>query len=230
MNTHASQTDEDMTPEPANQEPANQEPAGTPESAPEDTRPSNAAQSDYWVLKYGEDLYGPYTIEAMERYIKEGRVAAQSIIAPAGSENWQSARDVSIFAAYFDRGRADQSHATAAAARNERPAYGSGKGQVDRRKRADTNNFVVITQIKSHHGPDLERAIMSVGPAMKIAPNAWVINAKTTAPGLLNHLSQHIGRIDQLFVSDATADRIAWFNFGPELDAKVRRVWRKPVS
>lgn len=191
---------------------------------------ANAAQSDYWILKYGEEIYGPYTIEAMERYIAEGRIADHSIVAPAGTEEWKPAKDVSVFTCYFDKTRSDQTHSTPAKPGDNRPAYGSGKGQVDRRKRPETNNFVVITDIKSHHGPEFERAIMSVGPAMKIAPNAWVLNAKTTAPGLLNHLSQHIGRVDRIFVSDSTADRIAWFNFGPEMDAKVRRVWRKPAS
>jgi len=29
-----------------------------------------------------------------------------------------------------------------------------------------------------------------------------------------------------LFVIDATNDKAAWFNFGPEVDARIRKIWR----
>lgn len=220
--------------------PAPEEQSGQPQAASE--------TKTFWTLKYGDQIYGPYSQDAMERYIGEGRIVAQSVIAPAGSEDWKFAKDVSVFAVHFGSAPAQPGAQTGAEAGlqastqpdrranrraadtgDDRPAYGPAKGQVDRRKRPETNNFVIIAEIKSHHGPELERALMSAGPAMKIASNAWVLSAKTSAPGLLNQLSQHIGRMDQLFISDATSDRIAWFNFGPEMDAKVRRVWRKPT-
>ncbi|WP_420559075.1 hypothetical protein [Tepidicaulis sp.] len=217
---------------------------GTPAAAA-DAQPQPAREAKtFWTLKYGDQIYGPYAHEAMEKYIGEGRIVAQSVIAPAGSEEWKFAKDVSAFAVHFGGAPAQPEAETglqastqpdrranrrAADTGDDRPAYGPAKGQIDRRKRPESNNFVIIAEIKSHHGPELERALMSAGPAMKIASNAWVLSAKTSAPGLLNQLSQHIGRSDQLFISDATSDRIAWFNFGPEMDAKVRRVWRKPT-
>lgn len=217
---------------------------GTP-AATTDAQPQAASEAKtFWTLKYGDQIYGPYAHEAMEKYIGEGRIVAQSVIAPAGSEEWKFAKDVSAFAVHFGGAPAQPEAETglqastqpdrranrrAADTGDDRPAYGPAKGQIDRRKRPESNNFVIIAEIKSHHGPELERALMSAGPAMKIASNAWVLSAKTSAPGLLNQLSQHIGRSDQLFISDATSDRIAWFNFGPEMDAKVRRVWRKPT-
>jgi hypothetical protein len=30
-----------------------------------------------------------------------------------------------------------------------------------------------------------------------------------------------------LFIVDATHDKAAWFNFGPEADARIRRIWQK---
>jgi hypothetical protein len=29
-----------------------------------------------------------------------------------------------------------------------------------------------------------------------------------------------------LFVADASNDKAAWFNFGPEADARIRKLWR----
>lgn len=219
--------------------------ATTPEEGagqPEDTAPTQSPDAGnqpdgdgrmladgHWSLKYGDDVYGPYTYEAMEGYIAEGRVAAHSVIAPTGSEDWQEARNVTIFAAFFDEERANVTASTPSHPRDRETVYGSKKGQIDRRKRPDTSNFIIITDIKSRHGATLEQTIMSLGSALKVANNAWVINCAGTAPGILNQLSKVVSKQDGLFVADATRDRTAWFNFGPETDAKIRRVWRKPV-
>jgi hypothetical protein len=81
--------------------------------------------------------------------------------------------------------------------------------------------------IKARYAGPLEQAIMSLGPAYKLAPNVWCVNTDSTAAGLLNDLSIHIGKTDSMFIVDATRDRTAWHNLGPETDAKIRRVWRR---
>ena len=113
------------------------------------------------------------------------------------------------------------------AAEGQRPAYGPGKGQIDRRRQPDTANFIIVMDIKARFAGPLEQAIMSLGPAYKLAPNVWCVNTDATAAGLLNDLSQHIGRTDTMFIADTTRDRTAWSSMGPEVDAKIRRVWRR---
>lgn len=108
-----------------------------------------------------------------------------------------------------------------------RSNYGPGKGQMDRRRQPETSNFIIVMDVKSRYTGPLEEAIMSLGPAYKLAPNVWCVNAAATAPGLLNDLSMHIGKTDSMFIVDATRDRTAWHNLGPETDAKIRRVWRR---
>lgn len=108
-----------------------------------------------------------------------------------------------------------------------RAVYGSGKGQIDRRRQPDTANFIIVMDIKARFAGPLEQAIMSLGPAYKLAPNVWCVNTDATAAGLLNDLSQHIGRTDTMFIADTTRDRTAWSSMGPEVDAKIRRVWRR---
>ena len=68
---------------------------------------------------------------------------------------------------------------------------------------------------------------MSLGPAYKISTNVWVVHTPTGAPEVVNSLTQHLGSTDRLFVVDATRNRTAWFNMGPETDAKIRQVWRQ---
>lgn len=209
--------------------------------------------ADRWLLKYGDRIYGPYTVDAMKSYIAEGRVIAQSVIAPEGTlpgaENWQAAADVETFAAHFAAPQPETPVESAAPASTpvaaataspapdtvdteaqpsqERSAYGSSKGQTDRRRQPETANFVIVMDIKARYAGPLEQAIMSLGPAYKLAPNVWCVNANGTAAGLLNDLSVHIGKSDSMFIVDATRDRTAWSNLGPEIDAKIRRVWRR---
>jgi len=108
-----------------------------------------------------------------------------------------------------------------------RSVYGPGKGQVERRRQPETANFIIVLDIKARFAGPLEQAIMSLGSAYKLAPNVWCVNADATAAGLLNELSQHIGRTDTMFIADTTRDRTAWSSMGPEIDAKIRRVWRR---
>ncbi|MBX3488343.1 MAG: DUF4339 domain-containing protein [Parvibaculum sp.] len=117
--------------------------------------------------------------------------------------------------------------ASAQSGEQRRQPYGPGKGQVDRRKQPETANFLIVLDIKARFAGPLEQAIMSLGPAYKLAANVWCVNTDATAPGLLNDLSVHIGKTDSMFIVDTTRDRTAWSSMGPEVDAKIRRVWRR---
>lgn len=206
-----------------------------------DSGPADApTTADQWLLKYGDRIYGPYSLEAMKSYVAEGRVIAQSVIAPEGTlpgaEVWQAAADVPAFAPLFAEPQpaapaesvpSSPTPVDAEQQSQERAAYGTAKGQVDRRRQPETSNFVIIMDIKARYAGPLEQAIMSLGPAYKLAPNVWCVNANATAAGLLNDLSVHIGKSDSMFIVDATRDRTAWSNLGPEIDAKIRRVWRR---
>lgn len=203
------------------------------------TAPSNESR---WLLKYDERIYGPYTRTAMESYIAEGRIAARSIIAPEGtlpgSDAWREAAATSEFSSFFQgipvtvTPRSDAqtpSAAKAPASAERRASYGPEKGQIDRRRQPETSNFIIVIDVKARYAGPLEQAIMSLGPAYKLAPNVWCVNAEATAPGLLNSLSQHIGKTDSMFIVDATRDRSVWLNIGPESEAKIRRVWRRAL-
>jgi hypothetical protein len=202
-----------------------------------------------WLLKYADRIYGPYSQEAMIGYIGEGRVIAASLIAPDGTgvddSGWTNASEIAVFASYFNPPASEPAvetttpvaemaapHGSAARepetdASGKRPVYGAGKGQTDRRRQPETANFIIVMDIKARYTGPLEQAIMSLGPAYKLAPNVWCVNADSTAAGLLNDLSIHIGKTDSMFIVDATRDRTAWHNLGPETDAKIRRVWRR---
>lgn len=200
-----------------------------------------------WVLEVSGRIYGPYTGHALREYAREGRVAAHSRVArtgqPAGEENWIAAAQDPALSAFFtsdvDAGALQPVlHDTQNTTLNDTDAvlgtqptkqavFGSKKSQTDRRTQPTSFNIVVVTDVKSRSSGPLENAIMSLGPAYKISANAWVVHTPSGAPEVVNILTQHLGSSDRLFVVDATRNRTAWFNMGPETDAKIRQVWKQ---
>jgi hypothetical protein len=174
---------------------------------------------------------------------------------PAGASMWRYAIDIPLFAPLFaapeepspaeehdalandevaeqpadDTAATDLTASVTQADETDEPrvSYGPGKGQMERRRQPETANFIIVMDIKARFAGPLEQAIMSLGAAYKLAPNVWCVNTDATAAGLLNDLSQHIGRTDSMFIADTTRDRTAWSSMGPEVDAKIRRVWRR---
>ncbi len=198
-----------------------------------------------WVLDVGGRIYGPYTGHALKEYVAEGRVAAHSVVArtgrPAGEEVWMPAADDPALGRLFMDDAIDDMPAEAAPVRHDAPnpspqpdpraderhvTYGSRKGQVDRRKQPGSFNLVIVTDIKSRSSGPVEDTILSLGPAFKLSANAWVVHTPSGAPEVVNVLTRHLGSADRLFVVDATRNRTAWFNMGPETDAKIRQVWK----
>lgn len=89
-------------------------------------------------------------------------------------------------------------------------------------------HFAVILDQKAvaaHN--NLEDAINSLGQAYRLTTNVWIISTDQTVSAVRNRLVQELGKSDSLFVIDASRGKAAWFNFGPEADVRIRRVWQK---
>lgn len=190
-----------------------------------------------WVLDVQGRIYGPYTGHALKEYARQGRLAPHSIVArtgrPAGEEEWMRAADDPVLATLFPDTALtptpvrSRTAATPRAAADAGVQYGPNKGQVDRRAQPTSFNIVIVMDVKSRSSGPLEAAILSLGPAFKVAANTWIVHTPSGAPEVVNLLTPHVGSADRLFVVDATRNRTAWFNMGPETDSKIRQVWKR---
>jgi hypothetical protein len=61
-------------------------------------------------------------------------------------------------------------------------------------------------------------------------PQAWVVSSEMSLNAIRNTLVQKLGKLDTLFVADASHDKAAWFNFGPEAESRIRRIWQKVLE
>lgn len=119
------------------------------------------------------------------------------------------------------------------------PADAARQGPADRRRKprnveetaereeVEVANFVLIFDVKSRGHGKLEEDIMAMGKAVKILPGVWLLHGPYTAGSIRNQLIHHFGTLDSFFIIDASRDKLAWFNFGPEVDSTIRQVWKR---
>jgi hypothetical protein len=186
--------------------------------------------SDFWIVSVSDKAYGPYTTPQMETFAAEGRLAAYSLVARAGETEFRAAGEEPAFSALFQPSKmAPQVRADAM--QPDEPAAVQKFGRGDADAHGERSRFVIIADMKSRSIQGIEEEIFRMGPAYAILPQVWLLVSDMTVNAVRNILIQKLGKLDVLFVVDATHDKGAWFNFGPEADARMRKLWVKdPVA
>ncbi len=181
-----------------------------------------------WTMNVSGRIYGPYTSDRMRDFIHEGRMAPHSLITREGRSDWHEARDEPEFAELFIPNGAHHMHS----AFTQTP-FGTAPSHmtppVTDNAMPARAQFAVIVDQKSRSTGNLDKAILSLGPAYRLSASVWIVSTDQSVNAVRNRLVQELGKLDTLFVVDATRGKAAWFNFGPEADVRIRRVWQKPL-
>ena len=181
--------------------------------------------SESWTISVGGRVYGPYGIEQMRGFHAEGRLADHSLVARAGEDQFHAANEDPELALFFQPAPQQQP-----APQPEAPAAPHRFG-ADSEASGERTHYVIIADMKSRSIAGLEEEIFNLGPAHRFMPQAWVLSSEVGINTIRHALVQKLGKIDTLFIVDAAHDKAAWFNFGPENDARVRRMWtREPAA
>ncbi len=162
----------------------------------------SAAASKWWVQVRGK-AFGPYSIEQMAQFMSEGRVRPATMVSDNGKDNWVEARRIMAL-----RGL-----------RTPKPA-----NDVE-----EAANVFVHAEIFSGAWNGFVAALESMGRICEMAPGLWLLRTTYSAGIVRNTLSQTLERGDRFVVIDATRDRLAWFNLGPETDVRISQVWNGPA-
>jgi hypothetical protein len=158
----------------------------------------------------------------MKAFAAEGRLGSQSLVARAGETNFRKAAEEPELARIFSP-PPPREGAVAQSLRRDAPgSFGRNDPQPPGRERT---HVVIIADLKSGSIARLEEEIATLGPACAILPQVWLLASDTSVTNVRNHLVLQLGKLDMLFVIDATNDKAAWFNFGPEVDARIRKIW-----
>ena len=173
------------------------------EHAVSDVARINSPIATQWWVQIRGRSFGPYTIEQMARFMSEGRVKPTSMVADNPNSGWMEARKVMSL-----RGLR-----TPAAANDA----------------AGAANVFVQAEIFSGATMTFLAALEDLGTVCDLAPGLWLVRTKFSAGVIRNTLSQTLETGDRFVVIDATRDRLAWFNLGPETDVRIGKVWNGPL-
>jgi hypothetical protein len=84
-----------------------------------------------------------------------------------------------------------------------------------------------MADMKSGSVAALEAEIFNLGPAYPVLPYVWIVSSESGVNAIRNLLVQKLGKRDALLVVDTAHNKAAWFNFGPETEARIRSIWSK---
>jgi hypothetical protein len=202
--------------------------------------------AENWCIKVQEKVYGPYTTQQMRKVAHEGRLAAWSLISPAGGRSWREARRELVFSNFFGGEKNETAtpkaefHSKSFGRRSDgdgvinedapqpqqktKPANNTKTARLPKaEKTTDTGsaNFVVIFDVVSAAASRVEAAMLSLGPAFRIADNVWHVSCELTAVGVRNAIAPYLRGSESIFVVDASRGRSSWSNYAPEPNAKL---------
>ena len=181
--------------------------------------------SDFWIVSVSDKAYGPYTTPQMEAFAGEGRLSPSSLIARAGETEFKPAGEEPAFSALFQPSKMTPVARAESIQPGEPVAQKFGRGDAE--AKGERARFIVIADMKSRSIQGLEEEIHKMGPAHSVLPQVWLLVTDLSVTTVRNLLIQQLGKLDVLFVVDTTHDKAAWFNFGPEADARIRKLWVK---
>lgn len=194
--------------------------------------------AETWTISVGGRVYGPYSLEQMQGFHAESRLADYSMVARAGEDQFHPAHEDPALAPLFRPAPASVDEpdvsapapglsASASLIEPGQPHRFGARSEVDPSSSQPTH-FVIVADMKSGSITGLEEEIFSLGQAHRFGPQAWVLSSDGTINTIRNALVQKLGKIDTLFIVDAVHDKAAWFNFGPETDTRIRKMWSRP--
>src|SRR5665213_1284678 len=181
--------------------------------------------SDNWTISVAGRSYGPYTLAQMQSFAAEGRLAALSLVAHADEDQFHAAGEDPVLGALFRPVTPAKTPQFFTAEGDEEPqSFGRHDDDSPTGEKA---HFIIVADMKSRSIAGLEEEIFNLGPAYPIMPQAWLLASDMPINAIRQTLVRKLGKLDILFVADTTHDKAAWFNFGPESDTRIRRIWQR---
>jgi hypothetical protein len=181
--------------------------------------------SPNWMVSVGGHAYGPYTAAQMQMFAVEGRLVAHSLVAQEGGEFGPASEDPLLATLFHVPERPTLMEKGPAPADDAPKSFGQTEAPTD-----EPSHFLIIADMKSGSITALEDEIHRLGPAYAVMPQGWVLACELSLSAVRNTLVQKLGKLDLLFIADASHDKITWFNIGMEAETRIRRIWTKPQA
>lgn len=165
--------------------------------------------SRQWFVQVDGQAYGPFDDKTLWTYMIEGRVRAQSLISHTANTGYRPLSADPGLMNWLEKATTQQEKQAAPTQETELPA----------------TVFMIMAEIKSGRGMNFLQTLQNLGPTQRLGSTVWVLQARAEAEMLRDILCQPLGADDRLFVLDSFANKTAWFNLSPEMDAQIAQLW-----
>jgi iron-sulfur cluster repair protein YtfE (RIC family) len=85
-------------------------------------------------------------------------------------------------------------------------------------------NYVIAARLHPTNAA-FQHTLMESGKIARCEGDVWVLRSKLTVQQLRQKLSMVMHKDEQVVIVNASKDRLAWINLGPESDIAVRDAW-----
>src|SRR5207302_164236 len=114
------------------------------------------AMSGSWTISVAGQTYGPYSTEQMQAFAAEGRLARQSLVAPAGETEFRRAAEEPELAGIFQPSAAANERAVAQTLHREPREFGRADSQTHT---GEWSHLLIVADMKSGSIAKLEEEI-----------------------------------------------------------------------
>jgi len=166
-------------------------------------------ESVKWRVRVGDQEYGPYPRTRIVQFLREGRIKAHTPLCCGADKEF-------IVAEKHPNLRWDFS-----GPRKRR--FGEPKLEPGETEPPICNYFISGRLLGTSE--PVERALKSLGKFAQVAGDMWVLRSRSTVQQIRNRLAAAARKHEHFVIVNATRDRLAWCNLGPEQDIALRDVW-----
>jgi hypothetical protein len=177
-------------------------------------------ERDIWWVQARGRAWGPYRLRQLQDFVRERRVVDATLIGPSVDGPWRPAAALSALP--FTGPTAER--APVPATPTQRRLRTSDTAPANDREGADAN-MMVVCELSVTDPRQFEAALALLGRFAPVASNTWVLRTARPVQTVRTQMARVLRPHERMIVVDATHDRLAWFNIGPEADAMVRQVW-----
>lgn len=158
-----------------------------------------------WQVMIHDTVYGPYTLGQLQGFITEGRVGLHTQIAEGDGARFVSAETITQLQPAL---RASLKSVTTDTERHDAP-----------------QNYLVVVHFSGEEDIDLARLLNPFGQFGEAMPGVFLLSSTAPISRVQKALQAGVGTQDKVLIVNATANRLGWFNLGPDADIHLRSHW-----
>lgn len=92
------------------------------------------------------------------------------------------------------------------------------------------HNYIIVSKLTGAGESKLVHALNTFGSFGEAMPGVFVLRSNTKLSVIQKNLHDLTQERDKILIVDATANRLGWFNLGPEADVHLKSVWDKKLD